>query len=237
MRVYTFIELSRTKFYFKPKYYQTRLKKEFFSVKNFLLSKMQSFQKKKILIIAGDYSENYEVLVPYQALLMVGHDVHIVCPNKKKGDTIKTAVHQKEEDCQTYTETRGHNFFLNYDFDAVKEDEYDGLYLPGGRAPEYLRLNERVLAIARHFIEKDKPLGVICHGISILTALNALKGRKVTSYAPFAPEIMLCGGEYQDIGAEDACADGNLVSGKAWNCHPKFLKLYLEKLGTGFAQK
>ena len=113
---------------------------------------------KKFLILTGDFVEDYEVMVPFQALLMLGHTVHVVCPNKKAGDVIPTAVHDFEGH-QTYTEKPGHNFTLNANFSDVQPEAYDALLLPGGRAPEYLRLNPRVLQIERSFAERNKPIG------------------------------------------------------------------------------
>ena len=120
---------------------------------------------KKILMLVGDYVEDYEVMVPFQALLMVGHQVDAVCPNKGAGDSVRTAIHDFEGD-QTYSEKRGHNFRLNAAFDEVQPQDYDALVIPGGRAPEYIRLNARVLEIVRHFAGADKPLAAICHGVA-----------------------------------------------------------------------
>ncbi len=118
---------------------------------------------KTILMLVGDYAEDYETMVPFQALQMVGHRVHAVCPDKKSGDTVRTAIHDFEGD-QTYSEKPGHNFALNFDFAAVKAEDYDALVIPGGRAPEYLRLNEQVLALVRAFDEAGKPIAAVCHG-------------------------------------------------------------------------
>src|SRR6185503_10859611 len=117
---------------------------------------------KKILMLVGDFVEDYEVMVPFQALLMVGHTVHAVCPGKKAGEKVRTAVHDFEGD-QTYSEKRGHDFTLNARFDAIDTARYAGLIIPGGRAPEYLRLNADVLRIVREFAEADKPIAAICH--------------------------------------------------------------------------
>ncbi len=182
---------------------------------------------KKILIVTGDFVEDYEVMVPYQALLMLGHMVHVVCPKKKSGDAIKTAIHDFEGD-QTYTEKPGHNFTLNANFSDVLPDAYDALILPGGRAPEYLRLNERVLQVVRHFAEKQKPLGAICHGIQILTAAGVLKGRTCTSYCAVGPEITLAGGKYVEVRVDQAIVDGNLVTAPAWPAQPEFLAKFLQ---------
>eukprot|EP00123_Amoebidium_parasiticum_P013671 comp22089_c0_seq1/m.32212 comp22089_c0_seq1/g.32212 ORF comp22089_c0_seq1/g.32212 comp22089_c0_seq1/m.32212 type:complete len:194 (-) comp22089_c0_seq1:367-948(-) len=186
---------------------------------------------KKILLLAGDYVEDYEIMVPFQALLMVGHTVHAVCPGKKAGDKVRTAVHDFEGD-QTYSEKPGHNFVLNADFDSVKANDYDALFIPGGRAPEYLRLDERVLDIARHFSTAKKPIAAVCHGVQILTAAGCLKGRSCAGYYACLPEITLAGGTACKIDADKATVDGNLVSGPAWPAHPDVLARFLELLGT-----
>src|ERR1700690_460392 len=152
---------------------------------------------KKLLMLVGDYVEDYEVMVPFQALLMVGHVVHAVCPNKRAGETVRTAIHDFEGD-QTYSEKRGHNFTLNATFADVRPEDYDGLVIPGGRAPEYLRLNERVLAIVRHFAEKNKPISAICHAAQILAAAGVLKGKTCSAYPAVAPEVRAAGGRYAE---------------------------------------
>ena len=146
----------------------------------------------KILVLAGDFVEDYEIMVPFQALQMVGHRVDAVCPGKKKGDQVRTAIHDFEGD-QTYTEKRGHNFTLNATFDEVDPASYDALVVPGGRAPEYLRLNPKVLELVRHFDKEDKPIAALCHGPQILAAAGVLKGRKVNCYPACAPEVGLAG--------------------------------------------
>ncbi len=186
-------------------------------------------RKAKILLLAGDFVEDYEIMVPFQALQMVGHKVDAVCPGKKKGDQIRTAIHDFEGD-QTYTEKRGHNFTLNATFDEIKPDEYDGLVVPGGRAPEYLRLNSRVLDIVRHFAEADKPIAALCHGPQVLAAAGVLKGRRVNAYPACAPEVELAGGAFEVVDFSDAVVDGKLVTGPAWTAHPAWLARFLEVL-------
>jgi protease I len=186
---------------------------------------------KKILMLVGDFAEDYEVMVPFQALLAVGHTVHAVCPGKKAGDKIRTAIHDFEGD-QTYTEKRGHDFALSASFDEAKPENYDALVISGGRAPEYLRLNEKLLGVVRHFFQEDKPVAAICHGPQILTAAGVLKGRKVSAYPAVAPEVRLAGAEYADIGIDQAVADGNLVTAPAWPAHPAWLAKFFEVLGT-----
>lgn len=185
---------------------------------------------KKVLMLAGDFVEDYEVMVPYQALLSVGVEVDVICPDKKKGDQIATAIHDFTE-YQTFIELRGHNFALNKSFDDVNLDEYDGLYVCGGRAPEYIRLNEKVLTYTRHFFEKDKPVAAICHGIQILTAAQVLKGRTLTAYVSIGPDIGLAGGTYKEVAATDTVLDGNLVTSPAWPGHPAILKEFYKLLG------
>ncbi len=186
---------------------------------------------KKILMLAGDYVEDYEIMVPFQALLMVGHEVHAVCPDKASGDVVRTAVHDFEGD-QTYSEKRGHDFTLNGDFGAVNPTDYDALVIPGGRAPEYLRLDNRVLEITRHFIEAEKPIAAICHGLQILTAAGGVQDKACTAYPAVGPEVQAAGGDYQAIGVNEAYTDGNLVTAPAWPAHPAWLAAFLKVLGT-----
>ncbi len=186
---------------------------------------------KRILMLVGDYGEDYEIMVPFQALQMVGHRVDAVCPQRKAGDRVRTAVHDFEGD-QTYSEKRGHDFTLNADFDAVRPEDYDALVVPGGRAPEYLRLNPRVLEITRHFFTKRKPVAAICHGLQILAAAGVLRGRSCTAYPAVGPEVTEAGGAYQDLAVDAAHIDGNLVSAPAWPAHPQWLARFLELLGT-----
>jgi protease I len=186
---------------------------------------------KKILMLVGDFAEDYEVMVPFQALLAVGHTVHAVCPGKKAGEKIRTAIHDFEGD-QTYTEKRGHDFALNATFDEAKPEGYDALVIAGGRAPEYLRLNEKLLEVVRHFFKEDKPVAAICHGAQILTAAGVVKGRKVSAYPAVGPEVKLAGGEYANIAIDEAVVDGNLVTAPAWPAHPAWLAKFFEVLGT-----
>jgi len=179
----------------------------------------------------GDYGEDYETMVPFQALLMVGHTVHAVCPDKKSGDTCRTAIHDFEGD-QTYSEKPGHNFALNATFADVKETEYDALVIPGGRAPEYLRLNERVLEIVRHFAGAKKPIAAICHGSQLLAAAGVIEGRKCTAYPACGPEVTAAGGQYSEMPVDQAMTDGNLVTAPAWPAHPAWLAQFLAVLGT-----
>ena len=186
---------------------------------------------KRILLIAGDFVEDYEVMVPFQALQMVGHTVHAVCPGKKAGDAVKTAIHDFEGD-QTYTEKPGHRFTLNDTFSDVRPADYDALVLPGGRAPEYLRLNEQVLAMVRHFAESSKPIAAICHAAQLLAAAGVLSGRSCSAYPAVAPEVRAAGGRYVDVAMDSAHVDGNLVTAPAWPAHPAWLAAFLRVLGT-----
>ena len=186
---------------------------------------------KKILMLVGDYVEDYEIMVPFQALQMVGHIVHAICPSKKAGDKVRTAIHDFEGD-QTYSEKRGHDFALNATFADVQADSYDALVIPGGRAPEYLRLNEDVLRLVRHFADKNKPIAAICHGAQILTAAGVLSGRNCSAYPAVAPEVKAAGGRWVDVGFDKAHVDRNLVTAAAWPAHPQWLARFLEVLGT-----
>lgn len=186
---------------------------------------------KKILMLVGDYAEDYETMVPFQALSMVGHTVHAVCPDKKAGQSIRTAIHDFEGD-QTYSEKPGHNFALNADFADVRAEDYDALLVPGGRAPEYLRLNAKVIELVKAFDAAKKPIAAVCHGAQLLAAAGVLKGRACSAYPACGPEVSLAGGEYVDIPVDAAHVDGNLVTAPAWPAHPAWLAKFLEVLGT-----
>ena len=186
---------------------------------------------KKILMLVGDYVEDYEVMVPFQALSIVGHHVHAVCPGKTAGQTVRTAIHDFEGD-QTYSEKPGHLFALNFDFDKVKASAYDALVVPGGRAPEYLRLNEKVLELVREFNKVGKPIAAVCHGAQLLAAAGTLEGRECSAYPACAPEVRLAGGTFIDIDVTKAHVQGNLATAPAWPAHPAWLAAFLVLLGT-----
>jgi len=186
---------------------------------------------KRILILVGDFVEDYEVMVPFQALQIVGHAVHVVCPGKKAGDTVRTAVHDFEGD-QTYSEKPGHNFTLNATFAEIDAKQYDGLVIPGGRAPEYLRLNPKVLDLVRHFFQASKPVAAICHGVQLLATAGVLKGRTCTAYPAVGPDVTACGGTFAEVPIDGAHTEGNLVTAPAWPAHPALLRGFLKLLGT-----
>jgi protease I len=186
---------------------------------------------KKVLFLVGDFAEDYEVMVPFQALQAVGHRVYAVCPGKKAGETMKTAIHDFEGD-QTYTEKPGHRFTLNATFDEVREADYDALMIAGGRAPEYLRLNPQVIAITQYFAKAGKPIAALCHAAQVLAAADVIRGKKISSYAACAPEVRLAGGTYMDLPPDGATTDGNFVTGFAWPAHPDYLARFLKVLGT-----
>ena len=186
---------------------------------------------KKILMICGDYCEDYETMVPFQTLLAVGHTVHAVCPDKKAGEQIKTAIHDFEG-AQTYSEKPGHNFTLNASFADIQAESYDALVIPGGRGPEYLRNNAAVLAAVRHFFDANKPVAAVCHGAQLLAGAGVLKGRTCSAYPACKAEVELAGGTYADIAVDQAHTEGNLVSAPAWPAHPQWLAQFLVLLGT-----
>jgi protease I len=186
---------------------------------------------KKILMLVGDYGEDYEVMVPFQALQAVGYTVHAACPGKKAGEKVRTAIHDFEGD-QTYSEKRGHDFTLNATYADLKPDDYDALVIPGGRAPEYLRLDRTVIATVRHFAETRKPIGALCHGAQVLAAAEVIRGRKVSAYPACGPEVRLAGAEFMDIPADQAIVDGNLVTAPAWPAHPEWIAKFLGVLGA-----
>jgi protease I len=188
---------------------------------------------KHILMLVGDFVEDYEVMVPFQMLLMVGHLVHAVCPGKKAGDKVKTAIHDFEGD-QTYSEKPGHNFLINHDFEGLDPGDYDALVIPGGRAPEYIRLNEQVLNIVRHFASANKPIAAICHGPLVLAAAGVLQGKASTAYPAVKPDVLAAGGKWLEINETftNAHVDGNLVTASAWPAHPEWMRKFLGVLGS-----
>lgn len=187
---------------------------------------------KKILLLAGDYVEDYEIMVPYQALSMLGFTVDAVCPGKKAGEHVLTAIHDFEG-AQTYSEKPGHRFALTADFDGVDAADYAGLVIPGGRAPEYLRLNQRVIDLVRAFA--GRPVAAVCHGAQLLAAARVIEGRTVSAYPACRPEVELAGGIYADIAVDDAVTDGWLVTAPAWPAHPRWLAQFIAVLGVQVA--
>ena len=186
---------------------------------------------KKILMLTGDFTEDYETMVPFQALEMVGYKVDAVCPDKKAGDIVKTAIHDFEGE-QTYSKKRGHNFALTADFDSVNTADYVGLFITGGRAPEYIRLNPRVIEIVQEFFKDNKPVAAICHGPQVLTAANVVKGYKATAYPAVGPDITMAGGEYVEVPATEAVVDRNLVTSPAWPGDTKICAEFIKLLGA-----
>ncbi len=186
---------------------------------------------KRILMLVGDFGEDYEIMVPFQTLLAVGHTVHAACPDKKAGDSVATAIHDFEGH-QTYSEKPGHRFALNATFADLKPEQYDALVIPGGRAPEYLRLNPRVLEIVRHFFTAKKPVAAICHGAQLLAAAGVLEGRTCSAYPACRAEVEVAKGKYADIAIDGAVTDGNLVTAPAWPAHPAWMAQFLQVLGT-----
>lgn len=186
---------------------------------------------KRVLMLVGDYGEDYEIMVPFQTLQVLGYSVDAVCPNKKPGDFIKTAIHDFEGD-QTYSEKRGHNFIINSNFETIDTSDYSGLFITGGRAPEYLRLNKRILEIVREFFKDMKPVAAICHGPQILTAANIVKNFKLTAYPTVASEIILAGGEYINTDIDEAIVDKNLVTSPAWPGNTAIIMKFIKLLGA-----
>ncbi|MCA9089476.1 MAG: DJ-1/PfpI family protein [Planctomycetaceae bacterium] len=186
---------------------------------------------KQLLLLTGDFVEDYEIMVPFQALQMLGYTVHAVCPGKKSGETVRTAVHDFEGD-QTYSEKPGHNFALNATFAEIDPSTYDGLVIPGGRAPEYLRLNPQVIQMVQHFLSSNKPIAAICHGLQLLSAADGLRGKRCTAYPACSPEVTAAGGEFVPVNVAAAVVDGNLVTAPAWPAHPQWLAEFIKVLGA-----
>ncbi len=188
---------------------------------------------RKILMIVGDFVEDYEVMVPFQMLTMAGHQVDAVCPGKKSGEKVRTAIHDFEGD-QTYSEKPGHGFALNATFDKIRPENYDALVIPGGRAPEYLRLNDKVIAAVQHFAKADKPIAAICHGAQLLAAANVIEGKTISAYPAVKPEVLRAGAKWGEVNNTftNAHVDGNFVTAAAWPAHPEWIRKFLEVLGT-----
>jgi len=188
---------------------------------------------KKILMLVGDFVEDYEAMVPFQMLTMVGHEVHSACPGKRAGQTVRTAVHDFEGD-QTYSEKRGHNFLLTATFDELSPADYDALVIPGGRSPEYLRLNEKVLDAVRHFAESGKPIASICHGQQVLVAAGVVAAKRCMAYPAVKPDLVAAGADWVEPNEalSDACVDGRLVTAAAWPGHPAWMAAFLKLLGS-----
>ena len=186
---------------------------------------------KQILFLTGDFAEDYETMVPFQALQAVGHVVHAVCPGKKAGEKVKTAIHDFEGD-QTYTEKPGHQFALNASFEEVEANEYDALAIAGGRAPEYLRLNPKVISLVQQFAKEGKPIAAICHAAQLLAAADVIRGKRISAYPACSPEVRLAGGEFADIPVDAAVTDAPFVTAPAWPAHPEWLRQFLVLLGT-----
>lgn len=186
---------------------------------------------KKVLLLCGDFTEDYETMVPFQSMSMLGYQVDAVCPDKKAGETVATAIHDFLGE-QTYAESRGHNFALTADFDAVQVKDYEGLFITGGRAPEYIRLNERVLQIVKEFFKAKKPVAAICHGPQVLAAAGVLKGYKATAYPAVGPDITLAGGKYVAVNVDEAVVDRNLVTAPAWPGDTAIVREFVKLMGA-----
>jgi protease I len=187
---------------------------------------------KKILMLTGEFTEEYEIFVFQAAMEAVGHTVHVICPDKKAGEMIATSLHDFEGH-QTYTEKPGHNHLINKTFSEVKPEEYHAVYCAGGRGPEYIRTDPRIQAMVRHFHESKKPIFTICHGVQILIAVDGVvRGKTVAALGACAPEVALAGGTYVDLSPTDAHVDGTMVSAKGWTALSAFIRECLKVLGT-----
>ena len=189
---------------------------------------------KKILMLTGEFTEEYEIFVYQQGMMAVGHTVHVVCPDKKAGDRIKTSLHDFEGD-QTYTEKMGHYADINKTFsEALAQlDQYDAVYCAGGRGPEYIRTDKRIQQMVKHFHDAGKPIFTICHGVQILIAVDGVvRGKRVGALAACEPEVTLAGGTYVDLSPTDSLIDGKMVSAKGWTALAAFMRDCLKVLGT-----
>ncbi|MFC7441070.1 DJ-1/PfpI family protein [Laceyella putida] len=179
---------------------------------------------KKVLIVTGDAVEALEVYYPYYRCLEQGYETDIAAPTRKK---IHTVVHDFE-DWETYTEKKGYGLEATKSFAEVNPDEYDALIIPGGRAPEYIRLHPDYGRILRPFFEKNQPIMVVCHGgISLSPIKDLITGREMTAYIACKPDIEALGATYVD---KQTHIDGNLISGHAWNNLPELMREFIRQV-------
>ena len=183
---------------------------------------------KKILIIAGDCAEDYEVKVPQQALQMLGYEVHVTAPQKKAGDMLQLVVHDFTG-LDTYIELTGHRIGVDVALEGLKAADYAGLVIPGGRAPEYVRLSEKAVSLVKDFFSEGKPVAAVCHGTQLLAAADVLKGKETTSYPACGPECSIAGATWHN---KPVVTSGNLVTAQAWPNHPEWLRAFVGLLGA-----
>jgi protease I len=186
---------------------------------------------RRVLILVGDFVEDYEVMVPFQALKAFGYDVDVVSPDRTRGQSVKTSIHDFEGD-QTYTEKQGHNFVLNATFAEARERDYDALAIPGGRSPEYLRIDPRVIELVTEFARSNKPIAAICHGPQVLAAARVITGRRINAYPACAPDVEAAGAIYVPLEMDAAVADGNFVTAPAWPAQSAWIAKLVALLGT-----
>lgn len=178
----------------------------------------------KVLILAGDAAEDLEVMYVKYRLAEAGHEAHVSAPTTRP---IKLVVHDFEEGFDTYVERPGRACPVDVPFASVDPSDYAAIVIPGGRAPEFIRVDPEVRRIVVHFFAEDKPVGTLCHGPQVPAALGLLQGRRSSGFPPLAPDIELAGGEYVD-GA--AVVDGNMVSCRGWGDLAEWSRAFLECL-------
>ncbi|MGC4376581.1 DJ-1/PfpI family protein [Fictibacillus sp. Mic-4] len=180
---------------------------------------------KKVLIVTGDAVEALEVFYPYYRCLEEGFEVTIASPTVKK---LQTVSHDFVEGMETYVEKPAYCLDSNVAFYDVDPSKFDGLIIPGGRAPEYIRMDDALPKIIRHFFEENKPVGAICHAAQVLSVVpDLMKGREYTAYIACKPDVIACGATYID---ETLHTDKNLVSGHAWPDLPGFMREFIRLL-------
>jgi protease I len=178
----------------------------------------------KVLIVTGDGAESLEVMYPFQRLLEEGIQVDLASPTKK---VLQSVVHDFEPGWETNTEKLGYRIQSNLAFSEVRPDAYEGLVIPGGRAPEYIRYNEDLQRIVQAFFRANKPVAAICHAAQVLAVAGVLKNRRMTCYHLVRSEAMAAGANYVD---QEVVVDGNLVTSRAWPDHPAFMREFLRIL-------
>ncbi len=178
----------------------------------------------RVLLIAGDATESLDTWYPYHRLREEDIEVQIAAPSKK---VLNSVVHDFEPGWDTYIEKPGYRIPADIAFRDVKPENYDGIILSGGRAPEYLRNDPDLKEIVRHFVEREKPIAALCHGSLILAALDAIRGRTIATYSALAPDMERAGAKFKDT---EVVAEGNLVTSRTWMDLPFFMREFLKVL-------
>ena len=180
--------------------------------------------KQRILLVTGDAGEAYETLYAMHRFQEAGWDVDIAAPEKR---LLNLVIHEMEPGWHTYTERPGYRVAANRVFDEVRVEDYEAILLIGGRAPEYLRNNQRVIEIVQEFHRLQKFVLAICHGVQVLVKAGLVKGTCMTCYEHVRYEVESAGGYYS---TQEAVRDGKIITAQTWQSHPDFYRLVFAAL-------